>query len=1438
MSDGGHHQANHHDHEIDQFNAIESSSSIQQQHVHNSLSIENFQHQELKTEIPNVDNTNTTTWTENNNTKNNNNNNMVQHQTTTNTPSNHARNNSILENNKDHQEVKLSEKDAEPVPLHQEDPLLASRTITKQNFDEPIIQLYDDNALMAPREIKHDPKLTSDTSTHAAATAFKNQEENTSRTSNTQDLSNNNILAHATNHHGNNPEIFYPPSSTFPKRRHSLLKNIEMQHYDRTLIDAQSMNRLDEGTSFHKMQESPSNSYSHHHTELSNISKESQSSSSHLHKSIHHRNHVHQHSAAHNNTNGTISSASTSRRRPSFPNIKLIAPRRKAVGASVTSSVQLSDSSAEHSRENRKQLEQIFKGRRRDYGDSSCRGVVFDALEYLYNSVCPPNRICNLLILAIIIHTVVCIIATTSILYSAGSQSVQEYASLNNLNIIQKMVQFFNIATTASVELQRHFLLHSLFYNDTTGNGTFIEPLTRLTTTAIPKLYVHQDELNMILYGNGNGESALVQRQGALNLMYVTRNVLQYVPQYKGLITYPGNAHTIFNFYTDDLMQPVNTTPNDSKFIYDPRDRIWYTTVANSVKNTTKWSNVFVDLNTKLSISACIRLRNRNTIRPQFQEVLGVHILFSDIEKYFGSISSYSDYIMILIEKNGNILSTSLNNFPVVTTNGTRSNVMMFRNISTTNSFGVSNPDTISMLKTIAECLETEHIIGRTKTLNESEPYPCSAVNNDIVPIGNSTDGGYCYLTRWMTIRQFNTSQSFLVVTNIVDQHGMDFIFIISRRNYTFTEVLLEHFVYLLIVLVCTIAVGTALVLCLTSCISFSLWHVSKKLYHISGLRGNLSHEKSTFSKLQRVSNKIFYEIDILQRCIDNVERVNSSFVKYIPKSVVHNIVNGSSSGAKLGMVSAEITVMFTDLANFTNISENLSINNLLLVISRYFDVVTKNVQDCNGVIDKFIGDGVMALFNNPFQPAPNHAELACKAALQIVAELKKVNEEISRVYKMKLPYEITARVGLNTGACLVGNIGTHDRLNFTAVGDVVNISSRLESLNRMYGTTILIGEGTLLSFKGVENLRAETRDFFSSYLGQDNFSFSDLNQRVTALLESQVLEPAQGSAIPILDASTILMNENIQKAAVSQSSRSSLALDSNFPSMVCFFVDTICLKGKNNSVSVYALQCERKVATHDQLYIEKMLELIRRELLEEKRVRAVLKLLQNLLRYLEENQLYDSPLIGSHAPEFTFKFGDSTAERCEIDDEQDDNIPNTIIEAGDPYPVVYKFVSKIRDRLLKVVQTHESTKKSTRSNSVFSFTNRRRTSLLPNDSRSNSEPLVTPLLVASSEDTSNSFDHFASKTVSMSPNVSFEKSNTNLSESQENWNDPQKENITPTMKNGSIREPESRSDSVEKTEDSSLKVLSNILDSNMDTPHNKRSSIKVEDFFLKLNEK
>lgn len=999
------------------------------------------------------------------------------------------------------------------------------------------------------------------------------------------------------------------------------------------------------------------------------------------------------------------------------------------------------------------------------------------------------------------------------------------------------MVQFFNIATTASIELQRHFLVHSLFYNDTSGNGTFIEPFSRLATTAIPKLYVHKDELNMILYGNGNGESALIQRQGSLNMMYVTRNVLQYVPQYKNLSTYPGDAHSIFQFFTDDFLRPVNTTPLDSQFIYDPRDRLWYTTVADSPINITKWSSVFVDLTSKLSISACIRLKNQNTIRPPFQEVLGVHILFSDIEKYFGSISSYSDYIMILMEKNGNILSTSLKDFSVLTANGKRNNIMMFKNISNTNTFGVSNPDTISMLKTIAECVESEQVIGRTKTLNESEPYPCSSVNNDIVPIGNSTDGGYCYLNRWMTIRQLNTSESFLVVTNIVDQYGMDFIFIISRKNYTFSDVLLEHFVYLLVVLVCTIAVGTALILCLTSFISFSLWHVSKKLYHISRLRGNLSHEQTTLSKLQRASNKIFYEIDILQRCIENVERVNSSFVKYIPKSVVHNIVNGSSSGAKLGMVSAEITVMFTDLANFTNISENLSINNLLLVISRYFDVVTKNVQECNGVIDKFIGDGVMALFNNPFQPAPNHAELACKAALQIVAELKKVNEEMSRVYRMKLPYEITARVGLNTGACLVGNIGTHDRLNFTAVGDVVNISSRLESLNRMYGTNILIGEGTLLSFKGVENLRAETRDFFSSYLGQDNFSFSDLNQRVTTLLESQVLEPGQGSAIPILDVAST-MNDSIHKAVVSQSSRrSSLALDSNFPSMVCFFVDTICLKGKNNSVSVYALQCERKIATHDQLYIEKMLELIRRELLEEKRVRAVLKLLQNLLRYFEENQLYDSPLLGSHALEFSFKFGDGTGERCETDQ---NDAPNSIIVEGDPYPVVYKFVSKIRDRLLKVVQTHENTKKTTRSNSVFTLGNKRRTSLLPNDSRSNSEPLVTPFLVASSEDTSNSFDHFASKTVAMSPNVCFEKSNIALSESQENennFNDSQKDSSTPTMKNGS-REPEINSESIDKIEDSSLKVLSNILATNIDTPHNQRSSIKVEDFFLKLTEK
>jgi adenylate cyclase len=147
------------------------------------------------------------------------------------------------------------------------------------------------------------------------------------------------------------------------------------------------------------------------------------------------------------------------------------------------------------------------------------------------------------------------------------------------------------------------------------------------------------------------------------------------------------------------------------------------------------------------------------------------------------------------------------------------------------------------------------------------------------------------------------------------------------------------------------------------------------------------------------------------------------------------------------------MSVMFVDLAGFTGMSERMG-DRIIPLLSRYFDSVSAQVQRHGGTIDKFIGDAVMAFWGAPALN-PDHAVDCCRAALacqQAVGELALVDDEGRAV---------TIRIGINSGEMLVGNIGSEVRLNYTVIGDAVNIASRLEGTNKLYGSRIIIGPET-----------------------------------------------------------------------------------------------------------------------------------------------------------------------------------------------------------------------------------------------------------------------------------------------------------------------------------------------------------------------------------------
>lgn len=177
-----------------------------------------------------------------------------------------------------------------------------------------------------------------------------------------------------------------------------------------------------------------------------------------------------------------------------------------------------------------------------------------------------------------------------------------------------------------------------------------------------------------------------------------------------------------------------------------------------------------------------------------------------------------------------------------------------------------------------------------------------------------------------------------------------------------------------------------------------------------------------------------------------------SAFRKYVPTDLVRMLV---AEGIKIqpGGEMKQISVLFCDVTGFTGLSEKLG-PKIVQLMEPFFSAASAAITQNGGTIDKFIGDAVMAFWGAPRKDS-NHAENACRAALDLVAAVDASGIEDEAGNPLRV------RIGLNSGEALVGNIGSEQRLNYTAIGDVVNVASRLEGANKDYGTLILIGPET-----------------------------------------------------------------------------------------------------------------------------------------------------------------------------------------------------------------------------------------------------------------------------------------------------------------------------------------------------------------------------------------
>jgi adenylate cyclase len=196
-------------------------------------------------------------------------------------------------------------------------------------------------------------------------------------------------------------------------------------------------------------------------------------------------------------------------------------------------------------------------------------------------------------------------------------------------------------------------------------------------------------------------------------------------------------------------------------------------------------------------------------------------------------------------------------------------------------------------------------------------------------------------------------------------------------------------------------------------------------------------------------------EFDSLSNALLQMSRGLASFQKYMPTELVRTLVSQGIE-ARPGGNQETLTVLFADLAGFTTLSESLG-EDVVPVLTEYLETASSAVIAHRGTIDKFIGDAVMAFWGAPIDN-PQHARDACAAAL---AMQRMMMARQAQVPAGDPRADLRVRVGVNTGRMLVGNVGSNDRLNYTVIGDPVNVASRLEAVNKRYGTAVIIGEET-----------------------------------------------------------------------------------------------------------------------------------------------------------------------------------------------------------------------------------------------------------------------------------------------------------------------------------------------------------------------------------------
>jgi adenylate cyclase len=234
---------------------------------------------------------------------------------------------------------------------------------------------------------------------------------------------------------------------------------------------------------------------------------------------------------------------------------------------------------------------------------------------------------------------------------------------------------------------------------------------------------------------------------------------------------------------------------------------------------------------------------------------------------------------------------------------------------------------------------------------------------------------------------------------------------------------------------------------------------LSANLAAIVGISHLLFIKKLLWVEIAPPMSIIFFQFvtgNVIQKYFDKKKSalVKNLFGKYVSPSVVEELIKGDL-GERLEGDRQDLTILFSDLRNFTSLSEEMEAREIRNLLNNYFDTMIPVIFQHDGTLDKLMGDAIMAFFGAPMQ-VPQHPVKAAEAALEMIAKLQNLKKKnIAGIDRLD------AGIGINSGVVTIGNLGSHDFMDYTIIGDSVNIASRLEGLNKVYGTNIILSEYT-----------------------------------------------------------------------------------------------------------------------------------------------------------------------------------------------------------------------------------------------------------------------------------------------------------------------------------------------------------------------------------------